>query len=131
VPIVATRMEDPEPLMPDHAPPSTPTYSTTPAPAPPVVSPLPPRPTEFDYWTIPVPTGRKAAERSVAKAMKVWEKSVKYYEKPVKDWEKAIEKNEWKKRGKVKKEEKKLATQHDCGRGYGGKRKEWNGRSDD
>jgi len=38
VPIVATRMEESEPLMPDHAPPSTPTYSTTPAPAPPVVS---------------------------------------------------------------------------------------------
>ena len=34
VPIVATRMKKPEPLMPDHAPLSIPTSSTTPAPAP-------------------------------------------------------------------------------------------------
>ena len=123
VPIVAT----PD----DHASPSTPTYSTTPAPAPPVFSSPPPRPTECDYSKIPGLTGRKTAERAAAKAMKVWEKSVKNYEKTVKDWEKAIEKNERKKREKAKKEEKNSTTQHYSGRGYAGKKKEWNGRSDD
>ena len=113
VPIVATQMEESEPRMPDHAPPSIPTYSTTPAPAPPVASPLPPRPTEFDYSKIPDPTVRKAAEKAAAKSRKEWEKSVKDYEKTVKDREKAIEKNERKKREKAKKEEKKSATQHD------------------
>ncbi|PUU72519.1 hypothetical protein B9Z19DRAFT_1069705 [Tuber borchii] len=49
VPIVATLMEMSDPLMPDHAPPSIVTYSTTPATAPPAISPPPPRPTEFDY----------------------------------------------------------------------------------
>jgi len=113
IPVIATQMKESEPPMPDHAPPSIPTDSATPAPAPPVASPLPPRPTEFDYSKIPDPTVRKAAEKAAAKAMKVWEKSVKDYEKTVKDWEKAIEKNERKKREKAKKDERKSATQHD------------------
>jgi len=71
VPIVATRMEKPEPRMPDHAPLSIPTSSTTPAPAPPVVSPPLPNPTEFNYSKIPDPTVRKTAENAAAKAMKV------------------------------------------------------------
>jgi len=76
-PIVATRMEESEPLMLDHSPSSIPTYSTTPTPAPPIISPPPPRPTEFDYSKIPNPSGRKTGERAGAMAMKVWENRVK------------------------------------------------------
>jgi len=115
VPIIAAQMEKSEPPMPDHAPPSIPTYSTTPASAPPIVSPPPPGPTPLDYSKIPDPTVRKAAEKAAAKAMKVWEKRVKDYEGTVKDWEKAIEKNERKKCEKAKKEERKSTTPHDSG----------------
>ncbi|CAZ86613.1 unnamed protein product [Tuber melanosporum] len=110
VPAIETTMVGPEPLMLDHALPSIPSYSS---PAPPAVSPPPPKPTEFDYSQIPDATVRKAAEKAAAKAMKLWEKSVKDYEKVVKDWEKAIEKNERKKHEKAKKEGKKPASQHD------------------
>jgi len=112
-PIVETRMQESELLMPDRAPPSIPTYSPTLTLAPPVVSPPPPRPTEFDYSKILDLNVRRAAERAAAKAMKAWEKSVKYYEKTVRDWEKAIEKNKQKKCEKAKKEEKKSASQDD------------------
>jgi len=113
VPVIETSVVEPEPQMPDYPPPSITTCLTASAPIPPVASPPPPRPAEFDYAKIPDPTVRKAAEKAAAKAMKVWEKSVKDYEKTVKDWEKACEKNERKKREKAKKEERKCTTQHD------------------
>ncbi|PWW74894.1 hypothetical protein C7212DRAFT_203389, partial [Tuber magnatum] len=113
VPIPEATAVVPEPMMPDHAPPSIPTYPTASAPAPPLISPPPPKPTEFDYSQIPDANVRKAAEKAAAKAMKLWEKSVKDYEKVVKDWEKALEKTERKKREKEKKEKRKSATQHD------------------
>ena len=81
VPVIETSVVEAEPQMADHAPPSIPTCPTGLAPAPPVASPPPPKPAEFDYSTIPDPTVRKAAEKAAAGAMKVWEKSVKYYEK--------------------------------------------------
>jgi len=60
-------MDESEAVMPDHAPPSIPPYSTTPAPAPLVVSPPSPRPTEFDYSKIPHLAMGKATEKAVFK----------------------------------------------------------------
>jgi len=115
VPIVGTRMQESELLMPDHAPSSIPTYSPTPTLAPPVVSPPPPGPTEFDSSGILDLVVRGAAERAVAKAMKVWEGSVKYYEETVKDWEKRLKRTSGRNAKRQKKEEKKSATQDDSG----------------
>ncbi|RPA92383.1 hypothetical protein L873DRAFT_1794290 [Choiromyces venosus 120613-1] len=114
VPIIETTVVDTEPPMPDHAPPSIPTHSTTSSPAPPGISPPPPKPAEFDYSQIPDATVRKAAEKAAAKAMKLWEQNVKEYEKTIKNRGKALEKAERKKREKAEKEKKSVThTQND------------------
>jgi len=61
-------MEKPEPLMPDHAPLSIPTSSTTPAPAPHRRYQTQPNSTTRKSQTQPL---EKTAEKAVAKAMKV------------------------------------------------------------
>jgi len=67
--------------MPDHSPSFIPTEFPTPAPASPVVSPPPPRPTEFDYLKILDLTPRKASRGGATRTMKVGEERVKNYEK--------------------------------------------------
>lgn len=77
VPIVGTRMQQSELLMPDHAPSSILTYSPTPRLALPAVSQLLLGLTELDYSKILDVIVRKTGERATAKEMKVWENSVK------------------------------------------------------